>query len=46
MDTTKFQLGEPINFTAVAFRNTIEELDNGAEVDQRHLHYQGPFQHR
>ena len=44
-DTTKVQLGEPMSFIGVTYRNMGEELLIGTEMTQRQLHHQGPFQH-
>lgn len=40
-DTTKVQLGEPMNFIGVTYQNTREELFTEAEVTPRQLHHQG-----
>ena len=41
-DTTKDQLGEPMSFIGITYRNIIEGLLTGAEMTQRQLHHQNP----
>lgn len=45
MDTTKVQLGEPMNFTEVSYRNMVEWLLTGAETTHRQLYHQSSLQH-
>lgn len=41
-DTTKGQLGEPMNSLGFVYRNMGERLLTGAEMTQRQLHHQCP----
>lgn len=45
METTEVQLGEPVSFTGVTYRNMGEELLTEAEMTNRQLHHQGPHKH-
>ena len=42
---TKVQLGEPMSFIGVTYRNMGEGSCTGAEMTQRQLYHQGPPQH-
>ena len=39
LDTTQVQLGEPVSFIEVTYRNMGEELLIGSEMTQRQLHH-------
>ena len=45
-NTTEVQLGVPVSFIGVTYRNMGEELLIGTEMTQRQLHHQGTPQHR
>lgn len=44
MEATRAQLGEPVSFTGVSCRNMGVGLFMGADMTQRQLHHQVPFQ--